>query len=894
MRKRHSVRRNRFTHILTWALVTVLAVQSFLPSCAYALETGRIQRLAEAIATYRSGSAVVIDAGVTVRTSDKMSEGEVASGEPSTSAETPEEGSATSEAPEEEPATSETPEEEPATSETPEEGSATSEPAAEGESATSTAPNDGAGADGDAGGLDDPAQDESTAAEDAAAIEGAEVLSDGGDDSGKVLLADADAVDGRDYSGQVTKTINGTTYILIGNEQQLRAIGSDKPVIGGPVYQIEQQWNACGVRWEDVEGAKPKLVYPGDADLDANTGLRGEEMPDDGGGRGLITHHTFKYFTYDDAGKRNDSVENNERINTGLTYSADADYIIFRDIDLGQEAAGDPKNNLWTPLMFSGTMVGAVADPDGSIWNKDASAIVATTNPVISHVDIKQTGKINQSKQLGVGFFAMLTPGSQLSSKGAKSKGQVKVSSITLRNVDVDNQADGVEQSVSLVGGLLSGVGHLLQGLYDFLDSLLLGVLPDLDDFLGGLLDIYKTDPSALATGAFAGSIIGDVAVDDCIVEQAKVTSVNGSTGGFVGYASGDTEYSFLGNVLGALVEFISELLNVIPFLGLGDLITVLLNNKIIKADELLPTNYISPVITNSMVKELNTDGTALGSDEQNAAGGFVGMQIGTIIRGSKVTNTGGNLTVRAKEYAGGFAGVMHDGQIKGLLENLGVHLGIDKAMGLKPQSLALDSSVEVPDLTVTAVNRAGGFAGAMAASYAVNSSVDADAKLNVSTTESYAGGFAGQMTMGWATNLGVNDGAEDLLGGLSSLITKILKSGDDSGQLLTLAGFEPSAALGCGVSGGSVAVDAKGSYAGGFTGAGEGAVIARSDADHVNALTHWQKGGCSPTQRLMSETSKSPASRRCPRRPLRVASPARWRRRRSAACSTTRSASAA
>lgn len=73
MRKRNSVRRNRFTHILTWALVTVLAVQSFLPSCAYALETGRIQRLAEAIATYRSGSAVAIDAGVTVRTSDKTS-----------------------------------------------------------------------------------------------------------------------------------------------------------------------------------------------------------------------------------------------------------------------------------------------------------------------------------------------------------------------------------------------------------------------------------------------------------------------------------------------------------------------------------------------------------------------------------------------------------------------------------------------------------------------------------------------------------------------------------------------------------------------------------------------------------------------------------------------------
>ena len=239
MRKRHSVRRNRFTHLLTWALVTVLAVQSFLPSCAYALETGRIQRLAEAIATYRSGSAVAIDAGVTVRTSDKMSGEGVASGELSTSAETPEEGSATSEAPEE--------------------GPATSEPAAEGEPATSTAPNVGAEP-RDAPAAGEPSEDgQTTAAEDAATIEGAEVLSDGGDGSGKVLLADADAIDGRDYSGQVTKTIGDTTYILIGNEQQLRAIGSGKPVVGGPVYRIAQEYHVGG-GWKDEEGASPELL----------------------------------------------------------------------------------------------------------------------------------------------------------------------------------------------------------------------------------------------------------------------------------------------------------------------------------------------------------------------------------------------------------------------------------------------------------------------------------------------------------------------------------------------------------------------------------------------------------------------------------------------------------
>ena len=42
----------------------------------------------------------------------------------------------------------------------------------------------------------------------------------------------ATALGGRDFEGQVTKEINGKPYILIGNEQQLRAIGSGKKVIG--------------------------------------------------------------------------------------------------------------------------------------------------------------------------------------------------------------------------------------------------------------------------------------------------------------------------------------------------------------------------------------------------------------------------------------------------------------------------------------------------------------------------------------------------------------------------------------------------------------------------------------------------------------------------------------
>ena len=63
----------------------------------------------------------------------------------------------------------------------------------------------------------------SSAEQDAATIDGAEVLQQGdGETTGNVLVADRAAVDalgGRDFVGQAVKEINGTKYILIGNEQ---------------------------------------------------------------------------------------------------------------------------------------------------------------------------------------------------------------------------------------------------------------------------------------------------------------------------------------------------------------------------------------------------------------------------------------------------------------------------------------------------------------------------------------------------------------------------------------------------------------------------------------------------------------------------------------------------
>ena len=540
MRKRHSVRRNRFTHILTWALVTVLAVQSFLPSCAYALETGRIQRLAEAIATYRSGSAVAIDAGVTVRTSGKMSGEGVASGELSTSAETPEEGSATSEVPEE--------------------GSATSEPAAEGEPATSTAPNDGAGADGDAGGLDDPAQDESTAAEDAAAIEGAEVLSDGGDGSGKVLLADEAAVDGRDYSGQVTKTINGTTYILIGNEQQLRAIGTDTKVVGGPVYQKKQKEVFIGVWQDETDNDPGELVYAGDADVATDVPLR-NSVDDYSGQWSEDLMKRYSYFCYDENGKQVSLSES--AANTGLTYSADANYIIFRDIDLSQKVAGEPDDGLWTPLTFSGTMTGAKAGDGGKIWDDAATAIQATGKPTIAHVTVNHADtKLDTSAYTGIGFFSTLT--NRTDSVGMNA-GQASVSNLIFDGTSVTSNASEVKRDASLINTLTGILSGLLGGLLDIILGIL-GVHLDLADLLTSLLTAQNSDPSTFATGAFAGRIVGDVSVHGIEMRNPTVSNTaSGMTGGFVGYTDGATQYDGLSGALGKLTGLLENLLTSSP-----------------------------------------------------------------------------------------------------------------------------------------------------------------------------------------------------------------------------------------------------------------------------------------------------------------------------------------
>lgn len=658
---------------------------------------------------------------------------------------------------------------------------------------------------------------------------------DGGE--GNADSADTEGLDGRDYVGQVTKEINGVTYILIGNEQQLRAIGSGKKV-NNPVIEGTQTCISSSMfdaTWTD-DPSTFSAIYAGDADLPAGAKLRNDDAPSDHDDFSLcLTDRDSgktrtKRYTLDSSGGFADV----DGVDTGLSYTADADYIIFRDIDVSKNAE-NPDNAQWDPLMFSGTMVGAKVEDGGTIWDDAGTSIIAAAKPEISNIVIRQTGEeLDVTNHSGIGFFATLSGTLDENNPFAGSTDQVAVSNLALRNVDVVNESTKVHVDQTLINGLLGALGDVVGGLISGLLWLLTAGEVDLFGLIEDLLTVRAGDPSALATGSFAGRVVGDVAITDCVVKDVSVDSAAPMVGGFVGYSEGETRYLTEG--LDNVVKLLSYILNIIPGIGLGDLITLLLDNNI-DLGGLIPYAYTAPVISGGEVLGFSGEHPTLGRAGNSYAGGFIGAQIGTIIEDSRVVDDG-ELSIHADSYAGGFAGLMRDGEMEGLLTNLGIKLiDIDK-----PQSLALGSSVEVATLQVSAANHAGGFAGASAASYIVDSSVTSANQMAVTATERCAGGMVGEMTMGWATNLGLGEGEDNLLGGLSTAISNLLANGDGNGQLLALAGFEPSVILGSAVSAGSATVTATDAYAGGFVGRGEGAIIARSDAEHVGKLAFWQK----------------------------------------------------
>ena len=658
---------------------------------------------------------------------------------------------------------------------------------------------------------------------------------------------------GRDYIGQGYTTIEGEKYILIGNEQQLRAIGTDKSVT--PMLFLRTE---AGLILKKIHIVP---YYPGDADFNMNsfldTGISGNDIE-----KGS---EEFQYKKQDDETKKKelmnidwgsdtllgDIVEivggllggilgklfgSQELVglkvdgstpsigadNGGLfgeaeytpfrdleseykdlKYSSDANYIIFRDIDLLQGDYSNGKDDSWTPIHFSGKMEGRLN-------------MQADVSPTIKNIHVEQTGKLNMKTTSGIGFFGTIS--NKLDENTLGSAGTAVVKNIHLEQVSVNNESTEVEENVdSLIEGVLGLLGGLLGGVIDGLGALL-PIIGDLKlgDVIRDLLTLKQKSPDLFATGSFAGRIVGDVHVENCTVDEASVTSAKGISGGFVGFTEGVETYDGLSGLLGTVVKVLSTLLNIVPGVGLGDLITVLLQNDV-PLGNLIPTGYHNPLIAGCKVTLKN--GT-IGNATQDYNGGFVGIQTGTKISDASVS---GLTSVQAKNGAGGFAGLERDAIIKGLLNDAGITL-----YEIDAKSRQVNCTVTSQSLTIEAADSyAGGFNGAMANSISSNSSVQGLS--GVKAGKKYAGGFAGRATIGFGTTLGGEDEKKPtLVDSVSKLLEKVLASGSEAekNQLLTLAGVMPSKIYGCSVQGESLVVESAGDYAGGMIGQGDGVKI--------------------------------------------------------------------
>ena len=635
--------------------------------------------------------------------------------------------------------------------------------------------------------------------------------------------ASTEGTEGRDFKGQVVKTIGDKTYILIGNEQQLRKIGTDERV-NGAVYQAYRD----GLAWKcDTDSSgKPIMLYSGDADLtNDQNGVADFTFGQIKDADSKYSQH-LKIYARGRCGVNQITGEIDPDLDidktTGQKYTANANYIIFRDIDLGSSD--------WTPLTFQGTMIGAKSAEKGGLW-KD-NVLNTTDKPVLSNVTVDQSTKINVGEQMGVGFFSTIS--SEVSEKDiGLSKGLVKVSNIQFDNLKVHTTTNETYYPPSLVSTLTNTLGKLLGGLLSGLTFILTfgQVKIDLGKTLGDVLDARKKDPTALSTGAIAGRVEGQVEISNIEVNNANVKNVNGYTGGFVGYAVGSTQYDGLSNALGDLVKLLTNILNVIPGLGLGDLIKILLGNAI-PLEKLIPTGYINPKIVNCNINNL----TISTASDKEYAGGFIGMQKGAIVENSSVT--GGTNTISGKNFVGGFVGLARDDVIEGTLS--GASDIETKLPKMNTESLLLNCSLNNAVVSVSGESYIGGFAGGLANASTVNCNVKSDNALTVTASGNYAGGFAGIASLGWAADLGKDDTKDNLLGGLVDLVVKLLSSNPGAtSSLLSLAGVNPSHILGCSVNA-PLQVSGK-DYVGGITGRGNGAYIAQSNADNLQKISYWK-----------------------------------------------------
>ena len=701
--------------------------------------------------------------------------------------------------------------------------------------------------------------------------------------------------EGRDFPGQVVKTIGNVDYILIGNEDQLRAIGTGADVYTA-VYQTDH--HSYYPQWGDLlstdDQGQPVMLYGGDTDLtEEQNGEKSYSFQQiDSVAEGhweYVNGLRVDHVTHDRCGVNQQTglIDTETDYDTGLNYTSDANYIIFRDIALGDVYdSGNVEQPNWEPLMFSGTMTGAVstAGTKSNLWTDESGNTAlpdaqtdGVRKPVISNIYVRQDDPLNIDKQLGIGFFGTISAASGIfeTSDGTEIMGSQDgtfVTNLRLSDVTVDNNTVSTEYDQSVVGALvdvLEGVLRVVTDLWDFLLWLLTfgqvgGEGDALTNVIHNLLETRQLDTTAFATGAFAGRITGGVAVTDCEVVDAEVSNVGSMTGGFVGYTSGEANYLTEG--LGEALNFVKGLLNIIPGLGLGEIITVI--NNVAKLGNLIPYSYTAPAIDNCRLIGLTgTLGNKNGSQSpivpddlldkvrpsiDGLVGGFVGLQIGTRITNCSIGNEGehtSNYTIYAKNYGGGFAGLTRDGEIKGALTG---GLGIDLVRAGQPQSLLSNCMVEADSVTIYGSNYLGGFTGALANSYAINDILTADVTIDGAEDGTNVGGFAGTATVGWATNLGMGSATDgtSLLEGVKELLLDLLKKGDEStGQLLSLVGIQPSAIMGCQINpdgadgtGNTNTVTVEGgSYVGGIVGRGDGVYLTESSEQYLEQLPLWK-----------------------------------------------------
>ena len=700
--------------------------------------------------------------------------------------------------------------------------------------------------------------------------------------------------EGRNYFGQVVKKIGDKNYILIGNETQLRAIGTDTDVTE-PIWRVyETREKKPGIlggalsgytAWKpaaDTQTYKTELYYPGDADIvkfNDTYNWSGKELyANKNGAHKLNDTEYLDNPSWDIAGTKATqcyvyvsstiqesadmtvtatestasdseaaSVEADETVNdsdlidmipsdseeaaetgsddaeaftssgdesgftddidsesitvdenktyvltydtskhsntniagSGYKYSKDANYIIFRDIDLSKEGTNsNGKDDNWTPIKnFQGNMEGRKGMTEGA-------------NVKISNVKIVQDTAINQSAysngsssdtEYGVGFFRSLsTPydsSLQISSK------QVVVKNLTLSGVSVSTTTNSIKKDFSLLGVVLTGVLKVL-----------------------GLSSGLEKDPKSFSTGAFAGVVKGNVQILDCHVEGLSgVSNANSWTGGFVGYISGITKYEALSGVLKGVTDALSTLLNLIPVLGLGDLITTLLNGGVLSVGNLIPIGYVNPVFSNCSVS---------GNDMisgQNYTGGFAGETIGAVMTGCSVNGTE---SVNGTDYSGGFIGRASNAVVAGALDHLGIQIA-DFPVNTVMLGCSINGSANVSATGSSGKESgyAGGFIGEMRNSYAVDCSISS---LGTVSGKDYTGGFAGLATLGAVTSIDENKGLLDLV---KKLLTGLLNGNITDMDILNLVGLRPSVISGCTIGGSTISLDASGKYAGGLVG---------------------------------------------------------------------------